>query len=394
MKNILINIILVIVFTGCSVFILIPLFSEIEFTQAKGLALRGAWDKSEEHFVAAIKTDPFNARYFYGYSESLLTESQKAPKNTMLLRKAEGLCTCAVSLNPVSGEYAARLGQIELAIDKKDTAGAFVNFRKALSLDPSGFNVAYTIGYSSLSSWVYMDGAQKRIVLERLKRAIAMQPAYGYNIYLKLWNNTSDFKYLAEITPDGLNYNESLYDFIKKNELWQFRKMQAAVVSSYLKKEDPKAFITAEEKRKAHIKNLKEKAVLSAQAKGYISISDWHGTSDDGRNKYKDGGIYWPGTVDAVINLPKGESVLTLQAKGTSLNGIYPYMIVKLDGEEVGEIFVADDDWKEYEFPVKSPGGVSVFSVTFANDAIDAGKNEDRNLFVGSAEIKIKPAAG
>jgi len=91
-----------------------------------------------------------------------------------------------------------------------------------------------------------------------------------------------------------------------------------------------------------------------------------------------------------VVNVPKGKANVNIQAKGSPVNGVWPYMIVELDGEEIGETFVDSPEWKEYEFRVDTSGTVpsdtlKVLSVTFTNDG--GNKEEDRNLYVGEARI-------
>ena len=75
-------------------------------------------------------------------------------------------------------------------------------------------------------------------------------------------------------------------------------------------------------------------------------------------------------------------------AKGSAADGIYPYMIVELDGEGIGEMFVDSTDWKEYLFDVDTDGGMKVLSVTFANDGGNEKKGEDRNLYVGKVRVE------
>ena len=65
-----------------------------------------------------------------------------------------------------------------------------------------------------------------------------------------------------------------------------------------------------------------------------MSSSDWQGKSDGGNDEFKDGAMYWTGTMSAVLSVPKDPAVLTIQAKGEPADGIYPYMIVELDGKQ------------------------------------------------------------
>ena len=73
-----------------------------------------------------------------------------------------------------------------------------------------------------------------------------------------------------------------------------------------------------------------------------ISQENWQGKADYGENIYENGHMYWEGTIHAVIHISDGKSILTIQAKGSQANGIYPYMILELDGKEIGETFDID----------------------------------------------------
>ena len=95
--------------------------------------------------------------------------------------------------------------------------------------------------------------------------------------------------------------------------------------------------------------------------------------------------MYWTGTVDAAVGLPIGESAIKIRAKGEPAYGIWPYMVVELDGEDIGETFVTSSEWKEYTFNINSNGGTKVLSVTFVNDGGEWEKGTDRNLYIGEA---------
>ena len=98
--------------------------------------------------------------------------------------------------------------------------------------------------------------------------------------------------------------------------------------------------------------------------------------------------MYWSGTIHRMINLPEGEAVIKIEIKGSQANGIWPYMIVALEGEEIGETFVDNSEWKEYSFHINSNGGEKILSVTFVNDGGNKRKNEDRNLYIGEVSVE------
>ena len=114
---------------------------------------------------------------------------------------------------------------------------------------------------------------------------------------------------------------------------------------------------------------------------------DWNGKSKTGKNTYESGNMYWKGTVDAVVEIPAGESVIMIWARGEPAYGIWPYMVVELDGEEIGERFVNSGESEKYNFKVKTNGGLRVLSVTFPNDGGEWEKGIDRNLYIGEARV-------
>ena len=131
-----------------------------------------------------------------------------------------------------------------------------------------------------------------------------------------------------------------------------------------------------------------KKKIRPSSVSNVILIPSWQGISADGKNVFNDGTMYWEGTINAALLVPEGHVKINLQAKGSSASGIYPYMIVELDGEIIGEGFVAGPDWRDYEFNVNTNGGIKILSVTFKNDGANLIKGEDRNLFIGRAEAK------
>ena len=63
-------------------------------------------------------------------------------------------------------------------------------------------------------------------------------------------------------------------------------------------------------------------------------------------------------------------------------------MIVSLDGRIIGSVYVNSAKIKEYDFSVANDGGVKVLGITFTNDGCN--ETEDRNLYIGDAQVKQK----
>lgn len=135
------------------------------------------------------------------------------------------------------------------------------------------------------------------------------------------------------------------------------------------------------------IGSLKKLAARTG-ASNIISVSDWQGKASDGSNSYKGGNMYWSGTIYGAMLFPKGSASISVEANASQADGVYPCMLVSLDGERAGSAYIDSAEFKEYSFDVNTDGGVKVLGVTFTNDG--GNKNEDRNLYVGKAQVKEK----
>jgi len=352
MKKILINIILICIFILLSAVTITPLVAEVRFDYARKLVDGYRWPKAEAEFEAAAKIDRFNSEYPAGLGAFLLRKSEYADNKVPLFQKAAVLYDRALELNPHSAEYALGAGKAEIGLFledkekyKKELGKAFGYFDTALRNDPNGFNISYSVGYVGMSAWEFLDGAEKELVLDRLRSSLNLRPYYGKYIYPLVRRKTKDSDILNSITPLG------------------------------------------ERKERARkIEEIKKAAALKSAITDIISREEWQGIVADGKNVFKGGNMYWTGTVDGAILVPKGGAVIGIQAKGDPADKVYPYMVIELDGKWIGEAEVGPE-WKEYEFGVDTGGGVSILSVTFTNDGSGADGQGDRNLYVAAARV-------
>ena len=417
MKRLLINLLLTAGFCALAIVILMPLRAELEFDAAGKFAAAYRWKDAEAAFSKAVKIDPFSAKYLAGFGDFLVAQSKYLDRKDPVLDRAQKLYEKALELNQRDAEYYLAIGLIEL--DKKSTDRAFRNFRKAAEFDPNGFNIAYQTGYTGISSWSEMNEPDKEFISDRLKHSLRIKPWYARRVYPKVWRVTKDFGLLQKITPDNFMAQKALYDFIISYNLWQFRKDQSAKVESY-------GLWEGKADRQAQVAKIKgaileseklsdanawrmvngkwqtvnggettiagNKARAERRKQGTAAQADWAAVSKDGKDIRRNNGImYANGTIYALIDIPAGEVSLTLEACGSSAGGIWPYMVVAMDGEEIGETFVDSTVWKECRFSINGPGGEKLIGVSFVNDG--GGKGEDRNLFVGSAKVEAKVEA-
>lgn len=144
-----------------------------------------------------------------------------------------------------------------------------------------------------------------------------------------------------------------------------------------------------------HLRRLYQKIGLQKKAKyaetriaeiatKIIEAAEWKGRSEE--NIYENGEMYWTGKMSALIFLKEGNAEFIFQAQGTPARGIWPHMIVELDGEFLGQADVTSAEFGEYKFAKRVKPGKYLLNVSFTNDGVVLDKNgsiiEDRNLFV------------
>jgi len=390
MKRISINIALSLLFAVLATVIILPLIADAKFNAAQVLEHNYRWKKAGENYEEAIKLDVLNAKHLAAHADFMIRQRAYLKNEIAWLQKAEKLYKRALQLNPRCAEYYARLGEIQInsiCNMKYETRSMEIYINKALKYltkavanDPSGFNTVYSFGYIGMSVWNFLYDKQIELVLDRLRWSLRLKPWYGKYIYPQVWQHAKDFKFLQKVTPNTLDANKRLYYFITANNLCKFYTTQKKVIDFYMEKEKPAEFAREKEDKERLFRALRALAMTG-------ELEDWTGESRGGNNVYKYGKMYWAGTINKAVNTPEGKAIIKIQAKGSQANGIWPYMIVELDGEEMGEIFVDSAEWKEYNFDINTNSDIKVLSVTFANDGTNKLKKEDRNLYVGSVHI-------
>lgn len=401
MRRVVINIILIVNFGLVVAAIALPFAAEVIFTQAKELEVGYRWKKAGEVYQRAAHLDPFNARYFAAAGDFLVRQSEyrRGKDRLSWLKGTEKLYERASQLNPQYAEYWYELGIIKMKcveidrnkieIGRNEVDGVMDDFRRAIEKDPYNFRNNYLIGHNLLSLWRALDGEEKSFVLGRLKYVLLSRPDYGQYVYPAILYYAEGFTVAQKVTPQSLTGQKRLYSFVAENNLWQYHKRQKKLVDSYRQKEEPEEFAKERLDRLNRLEEIKERyrneIEMDRNLLKLVAPKDWQGRA--GKNEYKDGNMYWTGTMDTVVELPWGKARIDIMAMGTVANKVFPYMIVELDAEEIGETFVDSSEWKEYSFEVDTEGGVKVLSVTFANDGGNVENNEDRNLYVGVVKV-------
>lgn len=359
-----------------------PLMAYIVFSKGESLIRRYQWPQADMEMRRAIALDPLNASYYSKLGDFIFAQSTYAGYKKPSLAEAERFYKRAIELDPLNADYRFALGKIKLAA--KEYGNAFRSFRAASALDPHGYIIAYGTGMAGLGVWKKIGDDDRDFVIDRLKVALQARPYESDRIYGTVWGATKDFSFLESMTPPSYDGQNNLLRFLVAKDLWQFRKTQIGNVSRY-STVTPEGAKAVEAAKSSRLEKVKGAYLQRAGGDKSVAASDWTGTTPDGKYAYDNGNMYWSGTIDAAVDVPAGKAVLKIRAKGQPADGVYPYMIVELDGKEIGGAFVDSADWKEYEFKTDSEGGVRVISVTFTNDAYS--EKGDRNLFIDGAEV-------
>lgn len=372
----------------------LPYAADMRYREAEQMIAQYRWERAEALFSQAARLDPYDAVYPAAFAHFLVRQSGYRDRPLPILERAEKLYERALILNPRSADYAAALGRTRIrkfvSGAKDSLAGACAAFRAATVNDPYGLPIAYAIGSDGITVWASLDDRDQAFILDRLRYSLTLRPQYSAAIYPALWKKTGDFKLLKAVTPDLLEPTRDLYYFLAEYNLWQFRKEGAALLRASLQKEAPELYNEDVARDAARIAALKAAARTAGRPiGGRVLPADWHGKDVYGANEYHDGALYWTGTADAPIETPAGDVAVTVTAWGSPADGVYPYMIVLLDGKEIGETLVGAEA-KAYTFTTESSGGLGILSVTFANDGGNA-KGEDRNLYIGEVTVEKKP---
>jgi len=226
--------------------------------------------------------------------------------------------------------------------------------QKSTELTPGSYTASLLLGRA------YLESGQYIVACEFLERALRLNPtAVEAYYYLGVGYERSDqkekactiFERLVSMDPrymKGLSRLQRLYSEMGRKD------------------------------KAAKVADLIEDAVTRV-----VERTDWKGRA--GEHTYRNGDMYWTGTVSAPVLLKEGKVKFILQAKGSPAKGIWPHMVVRLDDEIIGEVYVTSEELRNYEFEKAIPPGNYHLRVSFLNDGggLDkSGRKEDRNLFV------------
>ncbi|MDD5644399.1 MAG: carbohydrate-binding domain-containing protein [bacterium] len=354
------------------------------------------WNKAGKFFRKAIKTNPSDSSRYSDYADFLLYQSDFSKDAEKLLFSAGELYAKASSLNPCWQEYPLKIAGIKVKLaditDKRasETIGGLSKevmgfFRNAYENDPAGFNTSYIIGYYGMRIYDELDDKDKKFITGRMRYCLNEKPWYSIYVYPVVWDLAKNYSVLREITPTVLSANELLFLFMtQKAELIRQWEEQYNKIQELRRTFDAESLNV----KIARIKELKENLFsgLDKPDTKKIDGESWLGVSECGDQDITHGNMFFNGIVFGAAEFPFGRTELIICARGEKSDDMWPYMVVLLNDEIIGETFVETSDWSEYSFSVNSDGGPKIISIMFINDG--GNEKEDRNLYIGDAWVE------
>lgn len=391
-------VLLALFFFSFAFFVVLILASDIYFEKAVRLEKNFRWDEAEVLYARSVSLSPLDARYPVALADFLLRRRLYVQERRPILESSRALYERAAGLNPFSSEIAMSLGRLELYLVRLDKDAGVDRFKAAwgkldhaLGLDPNGANTCYLYAYNGVSSWGYLADNERSVVLDRARYALTYRPWYALYLYRHMWRTLKDISVLRAVTPKTLKGQRRLLDFIEESDLWLYWSAEKKIVGTYRKKEEAAVFQEEERRMRHAIAQFKDVAASAGERiSGVVLPQAWKGISDQGEHVYQDGHLYWAGTVRALASVPGGAARVVIKAKGADAEGVFPFMVVRLDEQQIGECVVSGREWADYVFDVNVSTGIKVLSITYLNDKTSKDKKEDRNLHIGEARV-IKP---
>jgi len=351
LKRQVIKILLSVAFVVILVLLILVFFADSYFVKAQRLDKQDHWEKAEEFYKRSTLLNPFNAEYFAGYGDFLLNKDKDSKYAEKVIKTAQYNYGEAIRLNPNYAWYHYSLGNAQIVqtlliqenianlsnAQEKELSSrklnsliesAVTNFKSAIELDKYNIRNNYFIGYDLARVWNYLASVNRDFLIQRFAYILSQRLYYQRLIYPFIFNTTGDFKILQKITPDNHRSQTALYDFIVNNNLWRYRKIQKKILGSYADKESINEFQEILNKKKTLIMQIREKYKDNKNTE--IERKDWQGLSYGGKSAYKEGNMYWTGTINAPVYITVKNKKLKIRLKSESAEGIWPYMIIEV----------------------------------------------------------------
>jgi hypothetical protein len=87
------------------------------------------------------------------------------------------------------------------------------------------------------------------------------------------------------------------------------------------------------------------------------------------------------GAIKTTVEVPQdGEYAFIIRGRGTPVAGVYPQIAITLDGERLGSVTTAGEDWGEYFLTAAVARGKHEVTLAFVNDLYAPERDEDRNV--------------
>ena len=242
---------------------------------------------------------------------------------------------------------------------------------------------------TGINFWERFSPQEKEFFIEKTFHLLSCKYWLNLNVIDLFLEKTKDFEIIKKITPNNIRVFDYINSILSKynariDYFWLKQKY-----SEIQKVNNPERYNSKLEERKQKISEIKQKwnekfrsSVSSVINENFIG---WY----DNTKEIIKGNIYGNGSIYGVVALKRNFKSVVIKAKSTKAYDIPAYMLVSINENVLGGVYVDNADFQVYSFPIKDRyEGEVVISISFENDCFDRLKNQDRNLYVSSFEVQ------
>ncbi|MBK7363164.1 MAG: hypothetical protein IPJ01_12815 [Micavibrio sp.] len=111
-------------------------------------------------------------------------------------------------------------------------------------------------------------------------------------------------------------------------------------------------------------------------------------SSDSVEPIYKAGFFYGGGQIHTRVKVHKPVFRLRIRARSSAARGVFPYLVVRLDGRVMNAHYIDMRVNADYYSLIETEPGSRLLALEFVNDAGDGKTGQDRNIWIEKVEIQ------
>lgn len=339
----------------------------------------------EEILSLSAKINPLDPEPYYQEARVLYERGLKEKnmpyfrKSLELLVKSQKLNICNVAVDILILEVQNLLGNSPIQ--------TFENLNALNKKYPNHYQIQKMLIEQGLLTWKQIDSSDKE-VLEKMIRGLLIDKYYWkyYRLIDRLVDATKDSELIKRIIPmrkKMLLYLKSIIPKypIRFDYLWLNR-----AISNTSKIGEFNASVTGKRKDMAFIKE--QWFLKFGKASSLVTNDKFIGWYKSDKEISK-GRIWANGTIYGIVLINPGSKSIVIKAKSTKVYDIPAYMMVCFNNEIRGGVYIENDAFQEYVFPIEAEMEQEILiGISFENDFFDKNSKKDRNLYISTVEAR------